>query len=517
MAAQDTANTGGLRCWECGGVGHNEINCGRTCQYCHGLDHQTVQCRATVDREGRPLEDVLPKLSEEESRELIATMVRLFGGSVGELLKKMKTKTRDPNTPLRKDATARSLSAAIAAPTAAQSDDTLTSAQGGALKRSGASTSEDSPTKPAKKAKLPPSTTIPDKADRSAPSSASHSEGPVQRKEQKPASLAKKTKKVKNLPPGAVQIFAPLEWRVWGRLSREERYALLNQRRPMAEGPSWLQYRPLYENLKCPVVDFQAIPGNDDPVTVSNAKNQGRNLCFAPDGVIYWNRKTIDHEAFTIAVRDGGLSPSIVDYEKNETVMAAVGFWNPDVFAEVDRIQHLRERIVIAPGRPNFAVVDVPRPNMPEGASRPRPEHADEYDELEPPVCTPTAMGRDLPVTTRNAPNQGDNLCFGPDRVIYLYLGGDLREFQRAVRDGGLSPSILDCVANSEMMAAVGFWKPATDPLEHLPKRINYMKGKPNFQLDPGRCIYRRQPSPSTFPSPQPSLSFSLSALDDDC
>ena len=57
-------------------------------------------------------------------------------------------------------------------------------------------------------------------------------------------------------------------------------------------------------------------------MTVPNAKNLGRNLCFAPDGVIYRYRETVPVLPFAKAVRDGGLSPSILNSEKNETVMA---------------------------------------------------------------------------------------------------------------------------------------------------------------------------------------------------
>jgi len=507
MAAQDTTDTGGLRCWECGGSGHNDINCGRTCQYCHGLDHQTVQCRATVDREGRPLEDVLPKLPEEESRELIATMVRLFGGSVDRVLKKMKTKTRDSNTPLREDATARSLSAAIAAPT---------STQGIALKRPNVPTSEDSPTMPAKKAhveqtmkqpnqvrqaKLPPSATIPDKADRSAPSSAAHSEGPAQRKEQKPASLAKKTKKAKKVDQDAVIIFAPVDRGVWGSLSTVRRYNLLQERHVIAERrPGWIKYAALYENLKCPTIEFDAMPKIDEAVTVKNAKDGGQNLCFGPDGVIYWCRRGADAQEFAQAVRDGGLSPSIVEAKKNEAIMAAVGLWNPESTPDLIRIDLLPKRVRFAAGRPSFNMVDIPRTGISARANRRRPEYANEYEVLERPVSDPQAMGMNRAVTSWTALNQGDNLCFGPDGTVYLYLGGDLREFQRAVRDGGLSPCIEYHPAHKRLMTAVGFWDPAKDMLDHLPKPINPMKGKPAIELDPRRPPYRRPPPSSTFP-----------------
>ena len=34
-----------LRCWGCGGWGHNDIDCSQSSRFCHGSDHSTTQCK----------------------------------------------------------------------------------------------------------------------------------------------------------------------------------------------------------------------------------------------------------------------------------------------------------------------------------------------------------------------------------------------------------------------------------------------------------------------------------------
>jgi len=69
-----------LRCWECGGLGHNRVDCTEPCYCCMSTEHTTVHCPGAVgtinDRDYVAEARAIPA---EHSVDFIATMFRLFG------------------------------------------------------------------------------------------------------------------------------------------------------------------------------------------------------------------------------------------------------------------------------------------------------------------------------------------------------------------------------------------------------------------------------------------------------